>query len=264
MKRINSKKKKKSSKRIKKIIILMGIIGVVIAFIFLSNIINIKNIEISIEEQKAETSNLNAQEIQSLSGLVIGDNLFGKTKTEIINNIKVNPYVENVEVKRILNGTVNIKVTERKISYMVNYAGAYIYIDNQGYVLELNSEQKKVPILLGTTTDFTSLAVGDSEEKVTRLNDKDLNKLSMVNSIMECCTNNEIAQLISKIDIKDSKNYTLYLESESKTVYLGDCKDLNTRILYVKEIIENEKGKSGKIYANVDLNSRYFYFSEGT
>ena len=66
----------------------------------------------------------------------------------------------------------------------------------------------------------------------------------------------------SKIDISDCKNYTLYLESEKKTVYLGDCSDLNTRILYVKAIIEQESGIAGEIFVNVDLNDDNVFFRE--
>jgi hypothetical protein len=54
------------------------------------------------------------------------------------------------------------------------------------------------------------------------------------------------------------------LESENKTVYLGDCKDINTRILYLKAILEKEKGNSGEIFINADLDSgsEYVYFKE--
>jgi hypothetical protein len=61
----------------------------------------------------------------------------------------------------------------------------------------------------------------------------------------------------------DEKEYTLSLESERKTVYLGDCSELNTRILYMKAIIEKEKENAGNIYINADLNSGgYVYFKE--
>jgi hypothetical protein len=75
---------------------------------------------------------------------------------------------------------------------------------------------------------------------------------------------NEIDSLISSVDITNDKNYTLYLDSENKTVYLGDCKDINTRILYLKAILEKEKGNSGEIFINADLDSdsEYVYFKE--
>lgn len=40
-----------------------------------------------------------------------------------------------------------------------------------------------------------------------------------------------------------------------KTAYLGNATDINTRILYVKGIIEEEKGIEGDIIINGELNS---------
>lgn len=40
-----------------------------------------------------------------------------------------------------------------------------------------------------------------------------------------------------------------------KTVYLGDASDINTRILYLKGIIEEEKGIEGDVIINGELNN---------
>ena len=99
----------------------------------------------------------------------------------------------------------------------------YIYLNNQGYILDKSSEKKDVPILVGIITDVSDLQKGN------RLSVEDLTKLDTANRILETANNNGILPLISQIDISDSKNYTLYLESEKKIVYLGDCSNLNTR-----------------------------------
>ena len=67
-------------------------------------------------------------------------------------------------------------------------------------------------------------------------------------------------EFVNKIDISNDKNYAIILENEGKTVYLGDCTELNTRILYLKSILETVQGKSGEIFLNVDLNSQEPYF----
>ena len=40
-----------------------------------------------------------------------------------------------------------------------------------------------------------------------------------------------------------------------KTVYLGNASDINTRMLYLKGIIEEEKGIEGEVIINGELNS---------
>ena len=142
---------------------------------------------------------------------------------------------------------------------MINYAGAYIYIDALGNILELNDEKLDLPILIGITTDFAGLSIGKQQ---SQLNEKDLEKMIIVNSIMDSARSNDVADLITSIDISNNKNYTLQLESEGKTVYLGDCSDLNTRILYMKEILNKEKNNNGEIFINMNLDLEYVYFKE--
>ena len=82
----------------------------------------------------------------------------------------------------------------------------------------------------------------------------------MVIKIFETAKTSGIGDLITKIDISNSKNYTIGLEEEGKTVYLGDCSDLNTRIIYLKAILDANQGRSGEVFLNVDLNTEKVYF----
>ncbi|MBR3696789.1 MAG: hypothetical protein IKM97_00715 [Clostridia bacterium] len=80
--------------------------------------------------------------------------------------------------------------------------------------------------------------------------------------IVETSAIHNIDFLITKIDISDDKNYTLILESEGKIVYLGDGTDLNTRMIYLSGILNREKGVSGEIFLNMNLNTEDAYFRE--
>jgi hypothetical protein len=93
-----------------------------------------------------------------------------------------------------------------------------------------------------------------------RLDVEDLEKMEMIIKIMETASNNDISSLITKIDISNEKNYVIELASENKKAYLGDCSNLNTRILTLKAIIEQEKGNSGTAFINMDLNTGRAYF----
>ena len=227
-----------------------------------ANIDNIEQIQVEGEAQKQVEPMLTIEAIKSLSGLNIGDNMFQKSKKEITDSIKTNYYVEDVQINRKFNGTMHITIIPREVSYLINYAGTYIYLDSQGYILELNSEVKNVPILIGTTTDFANLGLEDNNNEIKRLNSEDLEKLDKANDIMDCAKSNNVSDLINTLDITDDKNYTLHIDAEQKVVYLGDCKDLNTRILYMKSILEKEKGNKGEIYINADLDKGYVYFKE--
>ena len=54
----------------------------------------------------------------------------------------------------------------------------------------------------------------------------------------------------------------MYFDSEQKIAYLGDCSDLETRMLYLAAILEKEKGNPGEIFVNINLNTDDAFFRE--
>ena len=246
----NKTVKHKKGKVRKQAKIVFGMILFVVGVILLlcSPIFDIRNIEVS-----GNSKNSN-EKIISFSGLELHTNIFKFNKGFVKENIKENAYIENVEVTRKLPSTVQIEIEEREAKYMLQFADSYVYINNQGYMLEISNEKLDIPILIGFTTDLSNIKAGN------RINVADLNKMNMVIKIYEAAKSNGLGELITKIDISNEKNYTIILEKEGKTVYLGDCSELNTRILYLKSILETSQGKSGELFLNVDLNSQEAYF----
>lgn len=242
--------KSKKGKVRKEAKIVFGILIFVIAAILLlcSPIFDIKHIEVSGNSKNSK------EKIISFSGLELHTNIFKANKGIIREKIKENAYIEKVEVTRKLPSTVQIEIEEREAKYMLQFADSYVYINNQGYMLEISNEKLDIPILIGFTTDLSNIKAGN------RINVADLNKMNMVIKIYEAAKSNGLGELITKIDISNEKNYTIILEKEGKTVYLGDCSELNTRILYLKSILETSQGKSGELFLNVDLNSQEAYF----
>lgn len=244
----NKKNKKLKMRKSAKIIfgVLLGIIVVIL--MINSPIFNVKKIEIEGNENVSDTK------IISLSEIQLYTNIFKLDKLDVIEKVKENAYIEDVDVSRKLPSTIQINVVEREPKYMLQFADSYVYINNQGYMLEISNTKLDIPILIGFTTDLSNIKAGN------RINVEDLKKMDMVIKIYEATKSNELGHLISKIDISDDKNYTIILETEGKKVYLGDCSDLNTRILYLKAILEKSPGKKGEVFLNVDLNSQNVYF----
>ena len=104
----------------------------------------------------------------SLSKLNLNStNIFAFTKKGVINNIKENAYVEDAQIKRKLPSTVEIYVTERTEAYQAKYLDKYLYIDKQGYMLQISDEKKDIPIIDGLTSISSSIKIG------SRLNNDD-------------------------------------------------------------------------------------------
>ena len=234
--------------KVKRIIAITIISIILFVVILTSSIFDIKKINVIGNEK------LSPETVISFSKLQLHTNIFKFNKSEIINNIKENAYIENISLKRKFPSTIEITIEERIVKYMLEYADGYAYINNQGYILEISNERLSVPILTGYSTDISNIKVGE------RIIVKDLEKMDMVIKIFETARSNELGDLITKIDISNEKNYKITLDTEGKIVYLGDCSDLNTKILYLSSILEKSAGKKGEIFLNVDLNTENAYF----
>ncbi len=266
------KNKKQSTSNVKKIFkrlfILIILFAAAMCFFFLSPMFNVQ--EIIVENN----SIISSDTIRSLSSIQLYKNIFLINKSEVKNNILREPYIENVEISRVLPDKIKITVTERYEKYLIEYAeGKYIVIDGQGYVLEVINEKNELPILTGIQTDTSQLIqINNNENEENnennsspRLCEDDLEKLEIVGSIVATAKNYELYDYITKINIADEDEIVLELESEGKTVYLGDCTQLYARFEYLKTIIDAEKGKKGKIFVNgtlQDIPGERAYFRE--
>ena len=139
---------------------------------------------------------------------------------------------------------------------MIEYGASFVYIDNQGYILEISENKLELPILQGIQTESAQFEAGK------RLENEDLQKMNTVLKIMEIAKNNDISNIITRIDIEDEENYKIIFETKEKTAYLGDNSNLNTKILTIKAILEKNEGIAGEIFVNMDLNTNYPIFRE--
>lgn len=194
----------------------------------------------------------------SLSQITINEtNIFGFTKSGIENKLKENPYVEKVEIKRKLPNQLELYITERKVDYQINYSNSYIYLNNQGYILEINEEKKDVPIVKGISTMENNMQIGQ------RLGNEDLLKLDTILKIANYIKYNNIENKLTSIDVTDTSNYTLNFGKEGKIAYLGDSSSITEKMTLVANILKAEEGKKGEIHATEnELKRNRVYFSE--
>ena len=254
----NSKIQNDKDQKIKKINRKKGIAGFIVLFLLLVSgtiymlttpMFNITNIEISGNEKNSVETYISLTKVELNT-----TNIFAITKNSITKNLKENSYVEKVTIKRKLPSTLQINIEERKVAYQVKYNNQYIYLDKQGYILEIADEKENIVKIEGLTN------LENSIDKSNRLDDEDLTKLNTIIKIINYCQYNSIDNQITSINCKDTSNYILTLEKEKKIVYLGDATNLSERILWLKTLLEKEKGNKGEIFINGDLSNRKEYF----
>ena len=255
-KKQKNKKMKKKNRRAKIIKIALTIFLFIILitgsiiFALTSPIFNTKNITVINNEI------LSSETIISLSEIKPDENIFNFNESDVAKKIMENPYIESVQIKRNLPGNVEINVKKRIPKYSVKYIKKFIYINNQGYLLEISEENKDLPIIYGAKLE-EEIKLG------SRLNKEDLNKLEDVIKIISSATENGLENKITSIDITDKNDYIIYIEEQKKKIHLGDISNLSNKMLYILAIMEQESGKEGDIFVNGDINNKFQpYFRE--
>ena len=230
------KRKKRVSTYIVKWTSLLILLFIVIILLLRSSIFNIKEINV------INNNKVTSEEIIKLSTLKVNNNMFKYNRKTIKNLIKTNAYIEDVKIKRSLNGCITLDILERTPTYMLKFANAYVYINNQGYMLEMTETPLELPTITGFETPVEEIKEGN------RLIIKDLEKLEDIIKIMNTAIETDFVKLVTNIDITNKNNYIITLASENKVVQFGGATNISVKILKIKEILEKEKEVEGEIY----------------
>ncbi len=248
----NKKRNNTRKKRITffKVFSILALIACAIVFALVSPIFNIEKITVKGNEK------VDSDTIISLSGIQMETNIFRSVKTNAKEKIKENPYIENVEIERILPNSIEISVEERKVEYQIKVIDGYVGIDYQGYILETFANDQKVPFIEGLETDQNDLLNG------TRVWKEDIDHLNVFSKIVNNAKSLDLYKLITKVVYKDNE-YSIYFQKEKKYAYLGNGTDITNKMLYIKTILKQEEKNSGRIFVNGNLNDGFKpYFRE--
>lgn len=244
----NERRRKKRNRRIKRIIKWTSIIVIIAGgttFAMVSPIFNIQEIQVTGNEK------ISADTVISLSGLSKGQNIFRFLSSNIIEQIKTEAYIQNAEISRNFPNKIIINVKERKQRFNVEFLNGYAYIDSQGYILEISSNKLELPTIQGISTPENEIVAGN------RLNQEDLEKLEVALKIMDAYKSCNLDDRVTSIDISDKNNYSIYMESDKKTIYIGDGSSLGDKILWIQAILKDNEGVEGEIYVDGDLTDNF-------
>lgn len=175
------KKKKKKKRRKKRYLLKFFLFLLVLAGIFVfsrSDFFNIETITVNNNIHYTE------EQIIEAADLKVGDNLFEFTVRNLEKKLTADPYIETVEIKRVLPNALNITVKERKEQLVVQYSKKFIVADYEGMVLRLTDEPPDLPIVDNLkplkVKPGTALEVKETETLTETLNLlKDVDKVEL-------------------------------------------------------------------------------------
>jgi len=250
-----AKKKRKNNKQRKKskstliITMLILLIGGISAYLLTSPSFQIQEITVK------GNNLLTIPKIIQLAEIERGDNIFSRLGIVAKVRLKQNGYIEDAQINKIYPNKVEIEVKERKRQFQIKLeTEGYIYIDEQGYILEYAKDKLGIPTIIGMGIKQSDI------ETLHRLDERDLDKMENILQIREQFKTIELVDKITQIQVKDE--YIVSLEDDGITINLGDATNLKNRMYYVSAILKQEAGSRGTVYVNGNFNEGFSaYFS---
>lgn len=224
MEEIGYYQKKPEKKGIdQKIVIALVLVVVVLACMLFSPLFSVKKIEVK------GASQFTTSELCEKIGLSKGDNLFLFGKSKAAKTLEKSPYIASAKLSAKLPDTMVITIKERKARGYVPYMGAYLYIDEEGRVLEVaESCRDALPLVKGL--QFDSFTEGDI------LPVKNTDALTVVLEISQLMEKYELLDMVVEIDVSDPKDIYAYVNQVQ--IHLGDMTNGNMKIQYMQQIMK--------------------------
>jgi len=192
-------------------------------------------------------------EIIKRAGLEKKINIFLLSSKETEKKIKENFYVESAVLTKQLPSSVVVTVTERRLCGYIEYAGdMYLYIDDNGRVLEINRHKSQpLPVINGLNFDRFRLG----EQLVTE-NPSALRSVVVYARLLVIYN---LLDIISHIDVSDAQNIRMRVNNID--IHFGGTRDADEKIRTMKASLENlpdAKNIRGILYIT-DVSGRYIF-----
>lgn len=249
---VKAKKPKKKSKAKKffaimlfwiLILIFIAAIGFGIYYIFTSDSLKVKNIKIEKSTYYTDEEILKVADIKENKNMIFLGR--SKIKKKILNEL---PYIEEVKLKIGKESTLKIVVTERTSKYVVNNkdTNEYVRIDKHGIMLEKVKSEEILP----EEIPFFGLSLDKNEKVGKEIPETELKKIERFETINEAYLNSGIDSKITSVKFENSK---IILTLDYKTEVITEVFDnLEYKMKFLKEILKEVSGKSGKIDLTLD------------
>jgi cell division protein FtsQ len=192
------------------------------------------------------TKHISKGDVLKLANIQIGGNIFYLNTGEITEKLKNNTYINNVTISRKLPDTIVIRVEERKAEFYAVINEENFVIDNNGIVLEKVNDIKGMNLTLLVDSNIKDVQLG----KV--IPDNDSRKLQAMRDIATLISSNKSGIPLTKIDISDMLNITIY--SKDMAILIGTYDNIESKLNKGIDILSHEDYKNVKGHIDVRFN----------
>lgn len=225
-------------------ILVFLILIIMICPVFYINDVVVTGIENLKEEQIISTVGLNNKTT----------NIFAFNSIKAKETLKQNPYIEDVKIIKNLPESIAFEITERKIRGYIPYMSSYLYINDDGRVIDVQTSYvKQLPVVIGL--NFSKFTLGE----ILEVDNKEA--FDVVVQLSKLMTKYEILEDVIKVDVSKPEDLHLYVNNID--VLFGTFEDLNWKMSTLNEIIKKipEEDKGFLDISNSNKTPRFTYLT---
>ncbi len=234
-------RKKRRRTSIGKMALVMTVLAVAAVGTVLSLTVffKIKTIDVYGESRYSSKQIIDAGNIQLESNLIRLD------KEMVANRIETkHPYIEKVDVKKVLPTTVELHVTKARVAGYCETKDGYSIVSTNGKVLEISKKKpQKGAVINGIDVEDVTVAGRISDDNLALSNIKEI-----FGGLGEGVSSN-----ITELSVSDNLNLS-FVYRDRVTVRLGSSKEISKKLKFVLEILNNPEEIAeddiGTIYAS--------------
>lgn len=228
----NTKKRKYYRKNyVTLVIILILLLVMTFYFLLFTEYFNIKNIEV------LDNNAITNEEILLKSGLKNEENIFRFNKGQVVNSIEKIPYIKSASLIRVFPNKIKIYIKERQAICAIFYENKFIYVDEDGIILEYAPELtiSNIPIITAPSETIGSVLVGNEVQIEPEWVKK--NVFTILNTIKK----EEILDYISEVNITDDKLFHIYTKGGS-LIKVKNSETVTEKIDFIRTyVVEKEE-----------------------
>lgn len=238
-------RRRKKKKLIKKIIIFLILAIIALAAFCLKHpYFNITAIEVT------NSKLVDKEEVQGLSNINLGTNIFNLNKNTVRQQILTNPYISDVKIHRNLPSTVLLDIVERRPQYYISTEQEYIIVDTEGVALEsvlsIDASRANSESLVEITgLDISQIVIG---EKVGS-NDKKIEQLHVFSDLIQ---RNQSEAIITCINLESDAD--IKVNFKDIMVKVGSINDMEGKLNKAINIITQQNLVNLKGYIDLSFD----------
>lgn len=181
------------------------------------------------ETEVTGIESLSKEQVMEICGVNESTNLFAFNSFKACEKLRENNYVKEAEIRKSLPHKLIINIVENQVRGYIPYMNAYLYIDENGRVLDSKPGMtKQLPIVTGL--EFDGFILGEV------LKTDSISTYKSVSEMAELFSRYELLNAVIKVDVADENDIHMYVDKLE--VKFGSFDDANEKIAYLNEILK--------------------------